>query len=82
MLKTGTRNFRKSDLPTGMNTRMKPQTISVHPTIFLNHLAGTLKPNSWLKGNTFAYFTNSFLWKKQNRERSLIKKSYRILTES
>lgn len=46
MLKTGTRNFRKSDLPTGMNTRMKPQTISVHPTIFLNHLAGTLKPNS------------------------------------
>lgn len=40
-----------------------PQIISNDPTTLLYHLLGTLKSNVPDNGNTFAYFTYSFLWK-------------------
>lgn len=48
-----------------MNAIAKPQITSRVPTVLRYHLDGTLKSNASDSGNTFAYFTYSFLWNKR-----------------
>jgi hypothetical protein len=48
-----------------MNAIANPQITSRVPTVRRYHLDGTLKSNASDSGNTFAYFTYSFLWNKR-----------------
>jgi len=48
-----------------MNAIAKPHITSRVPTVLRYHLEGTLKSSASDSGNTFAYFTYSFLWNKR-----------------
>ena len=48
-----------------MNAIANPQITSRVPTVLRYHLDGTLKSSASDSGNTFAYFTYSFLCKKK-----------------
>lgn len=49
----------------GTNAIAIPHAISKRPTARRYHFDGTLKSKVSEKGNTLAYFTNSFLWNKE-----------------
>lgn len=50
-----------------MNAIAKPHITSRVPIVLRYHLDGTLKSSASDSGNTFAYFTYSFLWNKRKK---------------
>lgn len=57
----------KINLRDGIKAIAAPQVTSNPPTVRLYHFDGILKLKTDENGNTFAYFTYSFLWKKYKK---------------
>lgn len=63
----------RKNLLIGIKAIANPQTISRLPITLLYHLAGILKSNISVRGNTLAYLTYSFLCNKR-KNFTLLKK--------